>query len=333
MIRPPEPYTEADAQAQEAARWNEGQEEPMPNSLQTVTKSAIEKKTDIKELAKLKSAADAAEIFYKAQDDLQASQKAKEISFRSARRAGWLLLPENTPRENGGRPKNSFPEKRVSTPYQEALDGTGITPFISATWQKLAKTPEGLFEKYLADAKFANTEFTIKGLLRYCNNIHVSDGTYEWYTPEEYISLAVEVLGKIDLDPASSKQANEVVGAGEFFTEDDDGLSHDWRGNVWLNPPYSMPHVLWFVKKAIKEYDEGRVTSAIILVNNATDTGWFHLLAERFPFCITRGRVPFWGGDGQMLGPRQGQVLFYLGKDAGKFKASFSRVGLVVVKL
>jgi len=52
----------------------------------------------------------------------------------------------------------------------------------------------------------------------------------EWYTPAGVIEAAREVLGGIDLDPASSETANRTVGAPRYFTEEDDGLARDWHG-------------------------------------------------------------------------------------------------------
>ena len=140
----------------------------MDNELTTANQASIEKITNVSDAAKLNGVAKAAVEFYKAQEDMVAAQRAKEIYFRSARQAGFLLL--STPRDNGG--PNSLHVKRV-TKYQETLDGAGISPFISWTWQKLAIIKDGLFEQYLSEAKFEHTEYTINGLLRYANSTHI----------------------------------------------------------------------------------------------------------------------------------------------------------------
>ena len=66
----------------------------------------------------------------------------------------------------------------------------------------------------------------------------VASGENEWYTPEKYVEAARKVLGKIDLDPASSKPANKIIKATKFYTLADDGLKQPWNGRLWLNPPY-----------------------------------------------------------------------------------------------
>lgn len=159
---------------------------------------------------------------------------------------------------------------------------------------------------------------------------HVSDDSYEWYTPEEYIEAARRVMDGIDLDPASSDIAQTVVRAGTYYTKDDDGLSSPWFGRVWLNPPYNMPLVEDFTRRAVDDYQAGIIEAAIVLTNNSTDTAWFHRLA-RYPFCLTRGRIQFWGANDLTLATRQGQALFYLGGDLDLFSAAFSNFGLVVI--
>jgi hypothetical protein len=43
----------------------------------------------------------------------------------------------------------------------------------------------------------------------------------DWYTPSDYIEIARNTMGAIDLDPASSEVAQRVVGATTFYTKDE----------------------------------------------------------------------------------------------------------------
>lgn len=162
-------------------------------------------------------------------------------------------------------------------------------------------------------------------------NIHVSDDSYEWYTPAEYIESARLVMGGIDLDPASNTEAQEIVKAGEYFTKTDNGLELSWYGRVWLNPPYCMPEIEQFTSRVIDGYVNGRIDQAIVLTNNGTDTNWFHdLLSSSGIACLTKGRVKFWGPNASGGGPRQGQTIFYFGKDKEAFANEFRKYGIIV---
>jgi hypothetical protein len=87
-------------------------------------------------------------------------------------------------------------------------------------------------------------------------------GEYERYTPARYAEAARLVLGTIDLDPASSEVAQQTVEAEHFFTEQEDGLSKEWIGRVWLNPPYHRDLASKFIDKLIREFTAGRTTAA-----------------------------------------------------------------------
>lgn len=155
-------------------------------------------------------------------------------------------------------------------------------------------------------------------------------GNNEWYTPKEYIRAALEVMGSIDLDPATCKEANETVEASSFFTAEDDGLTKEWHGNIWLNPPYSTDMMRLFVDKLIKEYQLGSVDSAIMVSHNNTETRWFQELAKvATAICFPSSRIKFYRGD-DVAAPVNGQAFFYLGGDADKFYDVFSRFGLIV---
>ena len=155
----------------------------------------------------------------------------------------------------------------------------------------------------------------------------------EWYTPSEYVEAARELMGSIDLDPASSVTAQEKVQALSYYTLEDDGLTKDWPGRVWLNPPYSYPLVEKFVFHAIAQYASSITKAGVILTNNHTDAGWFHQLLERFPVCFTRGRIPFWQPNRTTSAARQGQAFFYMGGDLERFDRIFSRFGAVVSRV
>ncbi len=158
-------------------------------------------------------------------------------------------------------------------------------------------------------------------------------GENEWHTPPDVLDLVRSALGTIDLDPASSEVAQRVVQASEFFRKGDGALNRHWHGRVWLNPPYSQPDIQRFIEKLIVEYRLGRVSEAILLTHNYTDTAWFHLAAPAAEaICFTRGRIRFVSRDGELAAPTQGQLFFYFGADLGAFRRAFSEVGLVVTE-
>jgi phage N-6-adenine-methyltransferase len=157
-------------------------------------------------------------------------------------------------------------------------------------------------------------------------------GENEWFTPAEYVALARSVLGGIDLDPASSDKAQEIIDADRYFTKADDGLKQEWRGRVWLNPPYAQPLIADFVSKMVSERKAGRVTAGVMLTHNYTDTSWFHEAAAiADSICFTRGRIKFYEPDGEIAAPTQGQAFFYFGSKTARFASVFADIGFVAL--
>lgn len=159
-----------------------------------------------------------------------------------------------------------------------------------------------------------------------------SSASNEWYTPSEYIEAAREVMGAIDLDPASNALANETVQAARYFTQEDDGLAQEWAGRVWLNPPYGVTDGksnagIW-ADRLIAEYRAGKVREAVLLVNANTERGWFTPLWD-FPICFTNHRIQFYTVDGVGAQPIDGNALVYFGENVAGFVDVFSRFGEV----
>lgn len=158
--------------------------------------------------------------------------------------------------------------------------------------------------------------------------VRSSDGV-EWYTPTRYIEAARDVLGGIDLDPASSAHANQTVRAAKFYDAATDGLAARWSGRVYLNPPYGR-QCPKFVDKALAAHADGSVEAAVLLLSAySVDTGWFQPL-WRHLLCFIAGRIHF---DSPVYGhdrPSIGSVFVYLGADRARFARIFSRFGTVV---
>lgn len=160
------------------------------------------------------------------------------------------------------------------------------------------------------------------------NRPHVANnsGNNEWYTPADYIEAAREVMGSIDIDPASNDIAQETVKAAVYYTAETNGLDKEWRGNVWMNPPYASDLIGKFIDKLVGELPN--IEQAIVLVNNATETEWFGKLISRAnAVCFPRSRVKFYMPDGKTGAPLQGQAVIYFGAHKERFAEVFSGKG------
>ena len=159
-----------------------------------------------------------------------------------------------------------------------------------------------------------------------------NSGNNEWYTPAYIIELARSSMGEIDTDPASCATANLIVGATTYFAEKQDGLKQKWSGRVWLNPPYSKGLMAPFAEAVAERFESGEIEQACVLVNNATETEWFHRLMDvASAVCFPRGRIKFQNEDDvKANSPLQGQAILYLGKDKTLFTAAFETMGRVL---
>lgn len=146
----------------------------------------------------------------------------------------------------------------------------------------------------------------------------------EWYTPADIIALVRNVLGTIDLDPASCAEANKVVQAKTYFDDTRDGLAQPWSGQVYLNPPYGDEIKTW-VKRLVQDYESGAVKEAILLVPSRSDTEWYRML-RAYPRCLVYGRLKFWG-NGSTAGAPFPSAVFYLGPTPRTFVKHFSSIG------
>lgn len=161
--------------------------------------------------------------------------------------------------------------------------------------------------------------------------------SHEWYTPKIYIDAARHVLGTIDLDPASCAQANEIIQATRYYSQEQDGLQQEWHGSVWLNPPYgrvpgrgnSSSYQKLFTEKLLAGYRAGHISQAILLCLGNPGCHWFQSL-YRYPLCFVRGTIRFLRPDGSNGHFGFPLSFVYFGEQEQRFAETFRQFGHIV---
>ena len=290
-------------------------------------KYALAEAKSLDTIIKIHDIASAAVAWAKARGSNEAAQMAMEIKLRSERKAGQSLaeMKEQDLLSKGGNPNLTV--DNVSTVEKPTLKSLGVEHKESQRWQKIAEIPEEKFEEKIETAKKITQNM-------FLHNAHVghATGENEWYTPECYIEAVKELMGTIDVDPASSERPNKIVQASTYYTIETDGLKQKWTGNVWMNPPYSQPLIKEFCDLLVKKFLDGEVKQACVLVNNATETGFYQTMLQHCQaVCFIAGRVKFLDKEGNSTGaPLQGQTILYFGENPEAFYSIFSKFGVVL---
>lgn len=132
--------------------------------------------------------------------------------------------------------------------------------------------------------------------------------TDEWYTPQ-YIFDAMGVM--FDTDVAGDKtNPYQCVPCEQSLC---DGLSQQWRGVVWMNPPFGGRNALvpW-VEKFVAH------GNGVALVPDRTSAPWWQSLAKQSDGIVfVAPRVRFVGADGRIgMSPANGTTLHAMGSTA-----------------
>jgi hypothetical protein len=114
-----------------------------------------------------------------------------------------------------------------------------------------------------------------------------------WLTPP-YI---LKALGEFDLDPCSSEDRPWDT-AKHHYTIKDDGLTQEWFGRVWCNPPYG-PKMGPFLHK-LANHPEGGI--ALIFARTETRAFFDCVWDKATAILFLKGRVKFHRPDGQVGG-------------------------------
>lgn len=120
--------------------------------------------------------------------------------------------------------------------------------------------------------------------------IHYSSASDEWSTPPDFFARMNAEFG-FTLDAAASRANHKCS---RYFTAEDDALTQEWNGVVWLNPPYSRGLQGRFLRKALESARGG--ATVVCLIPARTDTAVWHEII--FPYAeirFVRGRLRFEG--------------------------------------
>jgi phage N-6-adenine-methyltransferase len=121
------------------------------------------------------------------------------------------------------------------------------------------------------------------------NNGRYNGDGRKWATPPEIFD-PLHAEFSFTLDPCAETQTAKCP---RYYTEADDGLSRDWRGErVFMNPPYGREIYAW----TRKARDSGALV--VGLLPASTDLAWWHedVLGYVSTIRFIRGRVRFLTG-------------------------------------
>lgn len=126
--------------------------------------------------------------------------------------------------------------------------------------------------------------------------------TDEWETPQTlFDALHEEFNFETDVCalPGNAKCSH-------FFTPEVDGLSQNWTGVCWMNPPYGRKIGNW-IKKAYESSISG--ATVVCLIPSRTDTKWWHDYCMKGEVRFIKGRLKF--GDSKNSAPFPSAIVIF----------------------
>jgi hypothetical protein len=164
--------------------------------------------------------------------------------------------------------------------------------------------------------------------------------------PDHYIKAVRQTLGIIDLDPCSTRAAQNSIDAQGWFKAEDAAaaLAEPWVGRVFLHPHPNATIARYQLQKLIRDYLADRVSSAIILAGKADWLRQEPLLLS-FPLTLHYRRLPHWKLHPttralERINPSFNSVTIYLPAKSGshfdednlaRFIEAFSSFGRIII--
>lgn len=115
-----------------------------------------------------------------------------------------------------------------------------------------------------------------------------SSNTDLWATPQDFFDKLNEEY-HFEVDVCAN---DENAKCNLYYTEKEDGLSREWVGVCWMNPPYGREIGKW-VQKAYESSLNG--ATVVCLLPARTDTKWWHNYCMKGEIRLVKGRLKFGG--------------------------------------
>jgi phage N-6-adenine-methyltransferase len=118
------------------------------------------------------------------------------------------------------------------------------------------------------------------------NRVHFISTGSERETPQRFFD-ELDREFHFERDVCASRENFKVTA---FWDEGDDALKQEWKGVLWMNPPYGRVIGTW-LKKA---WESRATATTVCLIPARTDTQWWHqyvLQADELRFI--KGRLKF----------------------------------------
>jgi len=152
-------------------------------------------------------------------------------------------------------------------------------------------------------------------------------GTDEYGTPRRLWEPIARACGsdQFDLDPCA-RQRDGPIGQ-TCLTDADDGLAHDWHGDVWVNPPFSDAGE--WARYARDQAQRDAVDRVFLLLPNRSDTSYYHDVIDQVSLKAEVGPEPvsFDGADANAPFP---VIILLFGPPNDDIRAAFDRLGAVL---
>lgn len=273
------------------------------------------------------------EGFVKDQNEARRHLTHAELSFKAAKTVTAVQGEGGPGRQKAKPPTGGFaPDPKPVTVKQAAEDHSVSERSVSRINRGIEVLGEERVgelvsqgESVNAIEKLAKVQEAVAKKKKKKNPTAVATGDDEWYTPEVVIDVVRATMGGIDLDPASNPVANAVVKASEIFTQADDGLAQEWRGRVFLNPPYSgkATKAHW-IDKLAQDYQAGHIEQACLVCPIDFSPRWGDAIREfATAICPSVGNYKFWKGNDENAKPQGvGSMLVYFGDDCDAFETA-----------